>query len=192
MSCFQNNEENYISFSRDVVVNKFIGKKGEEVLVRRQLRFIDSFGFMASSLDALANNLCVKRCKELSNVYSGEQLHLLTRKGIYLYDYMDCVDKLSDTTLPPKSAFFPKLNDTHTSDEDYAPAISVWNTFGCKTFRDYHNLYNKSDVFLLVDVLENFRDVCLKNYKLDPAWHYTSPGLAWNAVLKSTKMNWNC
>ena len=121
-------------------------------------------------------------------MYSGEQLHLLTRKGIYSYDYMDCVDKLSETSLPPKSASYSKLNDTHISDEDYAHAINVWNTLSCKTFRDYDNLYNKSDVLLLADVFENFRDVCLKNYKLDPAWYYTSPGLAWNAALKSTKI----
>lgn len=39
---------------------------------------------------------------------------------------------------------------------------------------------------LLADVFENFRDVCSKNYGLDPAWYYTAPGLAWDAVLKIT------
>jgi len=43
-----------------------------------------------------------------------------------------------------------------------------------------------SDVLLLADVVENFRDVCIDNYGLDPAWYYTSPGLAWNAALKMT------
>ena len=38
----------------------------------------------------------------------------------------------------------------------------------------------------LADVFENFRDICLENYKLDPAWYYTSPGLAWDAMLKRT------
>ena len=49
-------------------------------------------------------------------------------------------------------------------------------------------MYNKSDVLLLADVFENFRDVCMKNYKLDPAWYFTSPGLAWDAALKLTKV----
>ena len=53
-----------------------------------------------------------------------------------------------------------------------------------KTMREYHDLYLKSDVLLLADVFENFRSVCLKNYKLDPAWYYTAPGLAWDASLK--------
>ena len=52
--------------------------------------------------------------------------------------------------------------------------------------RDYHDLYLESDVLLLADVFENFRNVCLKNYKLDPAWYYTSPGIAWDAALKMT------
>ena len=47
-------------------------------------------------------------------------------------------------------------------------------------------MYNKVDVLQLADVFENFRDICLENYKLDPAWYYTSPGLAWDAMLKRT------
>ena len=54
--------------------------------------------------------------------------------------------------------------------------------------RDYHDLYLKSDVLLLADVFENFRDVCLTNYELDPAWYYTAPGLAWDAALKKTEV----
>ena len=52
----------------------------------------------------------------------------------------------------------------------------------------YHNLYNKTDVLLLADVFENFRDICIKNYKLDPAHYYTAPGLAWDAALKITEV----
>lgn len=54
--------------------------------------------------------------------------------------------------------------------------------------REYHDLYLKTDVLLLADVFEKFRDVCMKNYKLDPAWYYISPGLAWDACLKITKV----
>ena len=54
--------------------------------------------------------------------------------------------------------------------------------------RDYHDLYLKSDILLLTDVFESFRGVCLKNYKLDPCWYYTAPGLAWDAALKLTKV----
>ena len=50
-------------------------------------------------------------------------------------------------------------------------------------------LYNISDVLLLADVFENFRDLCLKSYELDPVHYYTSPSLAWDAMLKITKIN---
>ena len=41
---------------------------------------------------------------------------------------------------------------------------------------------------MLADVFESFRDVCLKHYKLDPAWYLTAPGLAWDACLKMTQV----
>ena len=78
------------------------------------------------------------------------------------------------------------MNNEDISDSDYQHALNVWNTFQCKTIRDYHNLYLKSDVLLLADVFENFRKTCLKHYKLDPAHYFTSPGLAWDACLKQT------
>jgi hypothetical protein len=43
-----------------------------------------------------------------------------------------------------------------------------------------------ADVLQLADISESFRDVCIKNYKLDPLWYYTAPGLAWDACLKLT------
>ena len=57
-----------------------------------------------------------------------------------------------------------------------------------KNKKDYHNLYNQVDVLLLADVFENFRNICIKNYKLDPAHYYTAPGLAWDAALKVTEI----
>lgn len=78
--------------------------------------------------------------------------------------------------LPPPSAFCSKLNEEGVTDDDYFHADCVWNVFECSTLRDYLELYNKTDVLLLTDVFENFRDVCIKNYPLDPAHYYTAPG----------------
>src|SRR5688572_3333701 len=186
INCIPCNEERYISFSREVIVDKFINKENKEVEVKRELRFIDSFRFMPSSLDALSRNLSKDQCKNISKHYSGTQLDLLLRKGAYPYDYVDSIDRLNETELPPKSTFYSRLYDSGISDSDYEHAKTVWNEFGFKTFREYHDLYNLSDVLLLADVFENFRDVCCANYGLDPAWYYTSPGLAWDASLKLT------
>ena len=54
--------------------------------------------------------------------------------------------------------------------------------------KDYHNLYNLSDVLLLADIFENFRNICMNHYGLDPAWYFSAPGLAWDAALKITKV----
>ena len=125
---------------------------------------------------------------DFNNTRSEFKKHteLVTRKGVYPYDYVSALDKLADTSLPPKEKFYSQLNDEGISDEDYSHAIKVWDTFACKTLRDYHDLYLKSDVLLLADVFENFRKTCLYHYNLDPAHYYTSPGLAWDACLKTT------
>lgn len=176
----------YISFTKQIVVDTFTSKEGKQVEVKRDIRFIDSFKFMAAGLESLVNNLPKEAFRNLKRYYEGEKLQLLLRKGVFPYDWFDGFDKLNATQLPPKDAFYSRLNDTDITDEDYQHAQKVWETFEIKTMRDYHNLYLKSDVILLADVFENFRDVCFENYGLDPAWYYTAPGLAWDAALKKT------
>ena len=188
IDCIPNNEEKYISFTKEILVDKFIDEEGEEREVKRKIRFIDSFKFMAASLDSLVKNLPKDSFKNLTEFYEGNELKLLLRKGVFPYDWFDSFDRLSSTSLPPKESFHSILNDSGISEEDYQHAQNVWKTFNMKTMRDYHDLYLKSDVLLLSDVIENFRDVCLDNYHLDPAFYYTAPGLAWDACLKITKV----
>ena len=90
--------------------------------------------------------------------------------------------------LPPREAFYSKLNMTGVREEDYEHANRVGKEFGCKDLGEYHDLYLKTDVILLAIVSEAFRKVCLKNYGLDPAHFYTAPGLAWKASLKKTRI----
>ena len=188
IKCIPNNEEKYISFSKEIVVDTYLNKKKEEKEVKHELRFIDSLKFMPSSLDKLTSNLEKDQFTNLNSMYKGEQLELLKRKGVYPYDYVDRLDKLAETQLPPKEAFYSRLSGDNISDEDYEHAQNVWEAFDCKILKDYHDLYLKSDVILLADVFETFRDLCMTNYELDPAWYYTAPGLAWDAALKMTKV----
>ena len=109
-------------------------------------------------------------------------------EGVYPYDYMDSLEKLDETSLSCIERFYSKLNDTSISMGDYEHAQKVWKEFNMKTMRDYHGLYLRTDVLLLADVFEEFRKVCLDNYKLDVAWYYTSPGLAWDACLRMTRI----
>ena len=186
INCISKTEEDYISFSKTIVVDTFI-RDGKKIEIRRQIRFLDSFRFMQKGLSELAGNLT--RHPNLSRYFEGEELELVKRKGVYPYDYMGCFERLAETSLPPIECWYSKLNDTNITADDYTHAHKVWDVFGIKTMRDYHDLYLKTDVLLLADVFEEFRNVCLDNYQLDPAWYYTSPGLAWDACLKMTRVN---
>ncbi len=124
-----------------------------------------------------------------SNIFKPEELlSLLKQKGVFPYDYMSDFSKLSATSLPPKDTFYSQLYKSGISDEDYVHAQKVWEAFGCKTMRDYHDLYLKTDVLLLADIMSEFRRVCKRVYGLDALHYYTAPGLAWDAMLKYTKI----
>ena len=161
------------------------------VTAKVELRFIDSCRAMASSLDKLSSNLADDQFKNLQWFYQEEDaFQLMQRKGVYPYEYMDSWERFEERKLPPKEAFFSKLNMESISAEDYEHALQVWNRVNPEgdevTLDDYHDVYLATDVLLLADVFENFRDVCLQHYKLDPAHFYTAPGLAWQAALKYT------
>ena len=71
---------------------------------------------------------------------------------------------------------------------DYAYTIGVCKDFEIKNWGEYHDLYVQSDTLLLTDVFENFRNMCLEIYVLDPAKFLLASGLAWQAALKKTKV----
>ena len=186
LNCIPSTEEKYISFSKKIKVDEYRSKKNDEMVsLYFEIRFIDSFKFLQTSLANLVSNLQPDDFYNTKREFK-KNVDLLTRKGVYPYDYVSSLEKLSETQLPPKEEFYSKLNDEEISDDDYQHASNVWDTFKCKSLRDYHDLYLKTDVLLLADVFENSRKTCLKHYKLDPAHYYTSPGLAWDACLKET------
>ena len=119
---------------------------------------------MSSSLDSLVNNLARGNNKFFGfEDYNESQYKLLIQKGIYPYEYMDDWDKFKETKLPPKEAFYRKLNMTGVSEEDYEHARRVWGEFGIRNLGEYHDLYLRTDVILLANVFEAFRKVCLDN-----------------------------
>ena len=169
INCIPNNMEKYMAF-----------------MLGNHLVFLDSFQFMSSSLDNLIKNLPDEAFKYTKQGFKNEQFNLMKQKGIYPYDHMDSFDKFNETKLPVQQHFYSILNNEHISDEQYKHAQNVWDTFNLKTMGDYHDLYLKSDILLLADVFENFRETCLQYYKLDPCHYFTSPGLSWDAMLKMT------
>ena len=100
---------------------------------------------------------------------------MLTRKGVYPYSYMDSWDKFEETTLPPREKFYSDLTKSHISDDEFKFIHELWDTFGLKNLGELHDLYMETDVALLADIFENFREFSLKNYRLDGImldwWH---------------------
>ena len=124
----------------------------------------------------------------LSKSFSGKYLKAVKEKGIYPYEYINSFTKFDETELPSKDKFFNSLKDKDISKNKYSRAKNIWNTINIKNLGEYHDLYLKTDVLLLCDVFENFINTCLNYYELDPCHYFSSPGLAWNAMLKMTKI----
>ncbi|XP_024871338.1 uncharacterized protein LOC112454272, partial [Temnothorax curvispinosus] len=154
-----------------------------------KLRFVDSFKFLSTSLEKLASYLDKDKLKIMRSEFSElseSDFDLLTRKGVFPYEYVDGFDKLLVTELPPREDFYSSLTGETASESDYEHARNVWGCFRVRNLGEYSDLYLKTDVLLLADIFENFRDTCIDTYGLDPAHYYTLPGYTWDAMLKYT------
>ena len=101
---------------------------------------------------------------------------------------MDDVQHFKETSLPKKEPFYSKLNDENITDEEYQRAKDVYKKYDCKNLGEYHDLYVRTDILLLAGVFEHFRAIYSKQYGLDRAHYYTSPGLSLDAFLKHSNV----
>ena len=69
--------------------------------------------------------------------------------------------------MPDKETFYSNLNIEDIKDVDYKNVKIVFKNLFNKNLGDYHDFYVQSDTLLLADVFENFRNICIKVYKLD-------------------------
>ena len=109
---------------------------------------------------------------------------LLLRKEVYPYEYVDNWERFNEISLPSKEDFYSNLNMEDISDIDYRHANNVFKRLKLGNLGDYHDLYVQSNTLLLADVFNNFRDMCINEYELDPAHFLSLPRLAWQACLK--------
>jgi hypothetical protein len=142
INCIPNNEEKFLSFSKKIVVDsKTCPKTGKPLNTYMEIRFIDSFGFMSTSLEKLVNNL-KSGCKSIdekrqifkhtSDAYTSDELfEVMTSKGVYPYEYVSSYSKLTETKhLPKRKHFYSSLNNTMCSKKDYERAQHAWKVFG--------------------------------------------------------------
>ena len=101
---------------------------------------------------------------------------------------MDNWKRFDETSLPDKESFYSSLNMGNIDDIDYRHGNNMFKKFKLKNLGEYHDLYMQSNTLLLADVFENFRNICIKVYVLDPARFLSLPGLARQACLKKTNI----
>ena len=119
--------------------------------------------------------------------FPTERQELLKNKDPCPYEWIDDNRKFNYPRLPPKGAFYSRLNSNkrdkgngHITNSQYNNLKNVWNIFNFKTFKDFHIHYLKKDVLLLADVFEKFISTCLRFYSLDPTHYFSAPELSWN------------
>ena len=161
--------------------------------------FLDSGEFMKSSLHSIVESM-----KQVGSTIgsagqavafpllfehlsgNAEKYDAMSGKGVFCYDFLDSEEKLQLNLLPMKEDFYDSLHKKHISDEDYEHAKRVWQVFHCRTLKDYLRIYLESDVLLLADCFERFRDLSLKYFKMDVAKFLTLPHFAYHAMLRYT------
>ena len=88
---------------------------------------------------------------------------------------MDDWEKFNETLLPEKE----DLNMEDITDANYAHAKRVCKDFEIKNSGEYYDLYVQSNTLLLADAFENFRNMGLEIYELDPSKFLSVTELAW-------------
>ena len=91
---------------------------------------------------------------------------------------MDDWEKFNETSSPEKEDFYSHLNIEDITNADYAHAKRVLKGFEIKTIGEHYHFYLQCDTLLLFDVFENFRNMCVIIYDLDPGKLLSAPGLA--------------
>jgi len=150
--------------------------------------FADSFKFLSASLDTLVATL--RKSGKENFVETRKYMRdddIVFEKGHFPYTYFDCLDKLDVTALPPKSAFYNDLTDSETLDRDCRHQ-DVWTRRKMTTFKEYHDFYVTTDVFLLADCFEAFRQAMLRAHGLDCLHFPSLPSLSFQTALKMTKV----
>ena len=130
---------------------EYTDKEGVTKVKQHEIRFLVSLKFLPKSLDELVSISPTESMSNLSKYFDGEKLELVSKKGIFPYEWFGQLEKLNETKLPSQTEFYSNFKCSGIDEEDYPRSINVWETFGMKTFKAYHDLYNMTDVLLLAD-----------------------------------------
>ena len=152
------------------------------------ISFIDSMRFLNSSLETLASSLVKNSDLPLLSFAFPDAHHILKGKQFFPYEHLSNYQVLHEPHLPEKTKFFNSLTQKSISDADYSHAQAVWEATHCSSIFDYVKVYLWTDVLLLTEVFETFRDTSLREYNLDPVHFVSMPHMAFDAALACTRV----
>ena len=163
------------------------------VTINNSLVFMDTRAYLNASLAKLADGF-IKSGKPLiytnyllkKYVPPGAHQILSTGKQICPYSYLDSFDRLKETSLPPKDAFYNTLTQSHISNEDYEHCVELWELAECKTLNDFINAYLLTDIGYLCDVFTDWRSEMFKHLELDPLAYVSLPGVSFDSMIKTS------
>ena len=170
-SVISRNTQNFISFKLD------------------NITFKDSYDFLSSSLAKLASNLTIEDFTLTKTLHSDTtKFNLMIKKGEYPYEYMNDFNRFGETKIPEISKFYSTLTMESLTEERYNHVKQVWSVFKIKNMGEYHDLYLQTDVYLLADIFEKFRNTSITARRIDPSHSYTLPGYSWQCFLLESKV----
>jgi len=176
--CKKFNEIFIIPKSKEKYLSLTCGIKNSNI----KFKFIDSLHFFTGSLNENAKKLSIFQ-------YIPDEKKDLRFKQFFPYSYIDSFDKIFENQLPQDLKYwYNDITKSTISQNDLDYANFIFNKYNCKNIGDYIKIYLETDVLLLTEIFEQFRNVSIKTYKLDPAWYYSTPGMAWDAALSFTKI----
>ena len=184
--------DTFISFSIKIQTSEYTTKQDIKEPIYSEARFLDSFQFMSQGLDDLAKTMELDDLKHLRSKFSylsDENFPTPNVKSAFLLCYLGSLTKFS-ASFPPlgndwKNSLSGKLDIVA---KDHQTSIEIYHLFSCTTFGEYHDIYLILDVYLLSDIFETFRNVCMSVYELDPVHFFSAPNLSWEAMLITTKV----
>lgn len=152
--------------------------------------YLDSLAFCPDSLEKLTETL-----RESDHAFpileqwqsDPAKKALLIRKGVYPYSLATGIEDLTKMVkLPDIKQFTNDIGNAACEPEDYEHAVKVWNTFDCKNMMEYTELYLKSDVYLLAEVVTQLRNSIHREFGLDISHYLSLPMLSKDLMLKMT------
>ena len=158
-----------------------------------KLCLYDSFQLLPDSLDKLVNNLKKSNhsfdiLKQSNLAKNDVQFEMLTRKGVFPYEYASSLEKLQNSSYPDKQAFSSLLTNSEVDDTNYDFGKYFYQEFKCENLADYCLIYNKIDVLLLAEIVIQFRKMIYDEFTLDACKYISLPSLSYDCFLKSSKV----